>query len=143
SCGVTDCDTPHSWSFRRHFELSHQFKHFVALSDFFHREIAQALQAKCFYAETGQHTPVNHCLAQIVEMHRFYRASEIARHAAGERVPCSGRIVDVFEWVRAATEKAIAFAKKQCAVLTFFYRNMGWPHFLNTASSFDETRFLC
>src|SRR2546430_8160573 len=104
SCGVADRDTPRSSSFWRHFELAHQFEHLVALCDFLHREIAQTLQTEGFHAETGQHTSVDHCLAQIVEMHFFHRAREIASHAAGERVPCPGWIVDVFKGVRAATE---------------------------------------
>jgi len=52
-------------------------------------------------------------------VHLFYCAREIAGHAAGERVPCSGRIVDIFEWVRAATEEAIAFAKQQARAHLF------------------------
>src|SRR6476660_8850681 len=99
------------------------------------------LRSSCI-AETGQHASVDHCLAQIVEVHRFYRAREIAGHAAGERIPCPGRIVYVFEWICATTEEAIAFAEEQRAVLTFLNGNVGRPHFLNTPSSLDETRFL-
>src|SRR5438046_786517 len=121
-------------------ELAHQFEHLVALCDFLHREIAQTLQTEGFHAETGQHTSVDHCLAQIVEMHFFHRAREIASHAAGERVPCPGWIVDVFKGVRAATEELFAFAKEQRAVLTFFDSNVGRPHFLHTESGLHRTR---
>src|SRR5439155_21329776 len=86
-------------------ELAHQFEHLVALCDLLHREIAQTLQAKCFHAKTGQHASVNHCFPEIIEVQLFHCAREIASHAAGERVPCPGRIVDVFEGVRAATEE--------------------------------------
>src|SRR6266850_4076615 len=142
SCGATDCDTPRSPSFWRHFELAHQFEHLVALCDFLHREVAQTLQTEGFHAETGQHTSVDHCLAKIVEVHRFYCAREIAGHAAGERIPCPGRIVDVFEWICAATEEAISFAKQQSTVLTFFDGNVRGPHLLNTTAGSDEARFL-
>jgi hypothetical protein len=50
--------------------------------------------------------------------------------------------VDVFEWVCATAEEAIAFAEEQRAVLTFLNGNMGRPHLLNTASGLDQTRFL-
>jgi hypothetical protein len=35
-----------------------------------------------------------------------------------------GRIVDVFQRIRAATEKLIAFAEKQSVMLTFLHRNL-------------------
>src|SRR4029453_1719041 len=126
-----------SSSFWRHFELAHELERLVTLCDFLHREIAQTLQAECFHTETGQHTSVDHCLAQIIEVHRFYRAREIAGHAPGKRVPCPGWIVEAFQRIRTTTEKAIAFAKEQCTVLTFFDRNLRRPHLLNTTSSFD------
>src|SRR4029078_13344518 len=104
--------------------------------------MAQTLQAECFHAETGQHTSVDHCLAQIVEVHRFYRGGEIASHAAAKSVPCPRRIVNVFEWVCATTKEAIAFPKEQRAMLTFLDGDVARPHFLNTLSRFDKTRFL-
>src|SRR5206468_136967 len=63
-------------------------------------------------------------------------------HAAGERVPCSGRVVNVFEWICATTKEAIVFPKEQRTVLTFLNGNVRRPHFLNTPSRLDETRFL-
>src|SRR5882724_10258605 len=127
SCGAEDCDTPRSSSFWRHFELAHQFEHLVALCDFLHREVAQTFQTECFHAETGQHTSVDHCLAQIVEVHLFYGARQIPGHATGERVPCPGRIVNVLKRVCATTEEAISFAEEQCSMLTFFNGNVGGP----------------
>src|SRR5262245_15138262 len=74
-------------------------------------------------------------------MHLLHCASQISGHAAGERVPCPGWIVNVFERVRAAAEELVTFAEEQCAVLTFFYGNVRRSHFLNTATSLDEARF--
>src|SRR5437667_8589052 len=138
SCGAADCDTPRSSSLCRHFELAHQFERLVAFCDFLHRQIAQTLQAECFHAKTSQHAAVNHGFTQVIEVDLLYRAGEIAGHAAGECVPCPGRIVNVFEWIRATTEELIAFTKKQRAVLTFFYCDVGGPHLSNATPGFDQ-----
>src|SRR3954464_7121284 len=112
SCVAANCDTPHWSSFLRHFEFANHFELLVTLCDFLHREIAQTLQTECFHAETGQRASVNHCLAEIVEVPRFSRASEITGHAAGECVACPCGIVNVFEWICATAEEAIVFAKE-------------------------------
>src|SRR5262249_60661656 len=96
TCHETTCDIPfRAWSLWWHLELAHKFERLVTLRDHLHRETAQTLKAECFHAETGQHPSVDHCLAEIVEVHLFYCAREIAGHAAGERVPCPVWSVDV------------------------------------------------
>src|SRR5438046_6250852 len=130
ACGLAICDTrlgatPSHW----HLELTHQFEHLVALLDFLHRQLTQTLQAECFHTKTGEHASVNHRLAQIVNLHVFDSAGEKSSHAAGKCVPCPGRIVNVFKWVSATTEELIFVAKKQCAVLTLFYRDILGPIF--------------
>src|SRR5437899_8763157 len=129
-------------SSHRHLKLAHQFECFVALGDFLHREIAQTLQTKCLHAKTGQHASVNHRFAEIVEVHLLHCAGEISSHAAGKCVPCPGWIVNVLERVSATTEKLIFLAKKQCAVLTFFYRNVLRPHLSDATPGLDKARFL-
>src|ERR1700676_5258772 len=104
-------------------ELAHELERLVALLNFFHRQFAQTLEAERFHAKTGQHAPVNHCFAQIVEVHLLYRAREITGNPARECVPCSGRIVDVFERVGVATKK-IVLAEKQRAMFTFLDRDV-------------------
>src|SRR6266513_3269145 len=129
-------------SSHRHLKLAHQFECFVALGDFLHREIAQTLQTKCLHAKTGKHASVNHRFAEIVEVHLLHCAGEISSHAAGKCVPCPGRIVNVFKRVSATTEELISAAKKQCAVLTLFYRDILGPHLSDAASGLDETGLL-
>src|SRR5436309_6201924 len=112
-CGAAVSDTPaRSSSFCGHFELAHEFECLVTLCDFVHRQIAQTLETECFHAKAGEHASVNHRLAQIVEVNRFHCAGEIPGHAAGKRVPCPGRIVNVFERICAAAKKLIFFAEK-------------------------------
>src|SRR5437016_1013869 len=116
-CGATVSDTlALSSSFCRHLKLAHEFECLVTLRDFLHREVAQALQTECFYAKTGQHAAVNHRLAQIVKVHGLHCAGEISGHAAGKRVPCPSRIVNVFKRISATTKEPIPLAKKQCAM---------------------------
>src|SRR6476660_8654907 len=143
TCEAAICDTrPDATPSQWHFELTHQFEHFVALLDFFHREIAQPIQAECFHAKTGKYTPVDHCFAQVVEVHAFDSAGKISSHAPGERVPCPGWIVNIFERIRATTEELISVAKQQCAVLAFLYRDILRPHFADATPGLDKTGFL-
>src|SRR5438034_9842963 len=93
---------------RRHLELAHQFECLVALRNFFHRELSQALEAERFHAKTGQHASVNHRFTQIVKVHCLHSAGEISSHTTGKCVPCPGRIVTVFKWVRAATAQLLS-----------------------------------
>src|SRR5262249_56780329 len=109
----------------------------VWLCDFLYRQPAQALQTKGFDAKTGQHASVDHCFAQIVEVHVFYCACEISGHAASERVPCPGWIMDVLKWVRATAEELISFTEEQRAVLAFLYGNVRRHHILNSTSGLD------
>src|SRR6266446_2782835 len=74
---------------------------------------------------------VDHCFAQIVEVHLLHCAGEISGHAAGKRVPCPGRIMNVFQRVRATTEELVAFTKQQGTMLAFFYGNVWRPYLLN------------
>src|SRR6266566_441442 len=125
-----------------HLKLTHQFKRLVALRDFFHRQAAQAFETEFLYAEAGEHTAVNHRFTQIVEVHLFHCAREIAGHAAGECVPCSGRVVNVFQWIRATAEELVFFAKEQRAMLPFFNCNILRPHLPDATPRFDEACFL-
>src|SRR6266478_4774267 len=127
----------------RHLELAHQFECLVALRNFFHRELSQALEAERFHTKTGQHASVNHRFAQIVKVHLLHSAGEISSHAACKCVPCPSRIVNVFKRVSATTEELISFAKEQCSVLTFFYRDVLRPHLSDPTPCFNEARFLC
>src|SRR5215469_9267951 len=112
-CDAAICDTHfRASSSHRSLELTHQFECLIALCEFLHREITQTLQTECFNAKTGQHTTVNHRSAQIVEVHLFHCAGKISGHAAGERVPCPGRIVNVFQWVRPTTKKLVSLPKE-------------------------------
>src|SRR5437762_11491445 len=126
----------------RHLELAHQFECLVALRNFVHRELSQALEAERFHTKTGQHASVNHRLAQIVKVHFLHSAGEISGHATGKCVPCPGRIANVFKWVSATTEELIAFAKEQCAVLTLFYRDVLRAHLSNATPCLDEAGLL-
>src|SRR5436309_2793636 len=127
---------------RRHLELAHQFECLVALRNFFHRELSQALEAERFHAKTGQHASVNHRFAQIVEVHFLHSACEISSHAAGKCVPCPSWIVNVFKRISATTKELIPLAKKQCAVLTFFYRDVLRAHLSNATPCLDEAGLL-
>src|SRR4029453_15220847 len=107
------CGTPvRTSSSHRHLELAHELERLVAPCNFFHRECAETLQTKRFHAKTGQDTAVNHRSSQIVEVHFFHSACEIAGHSTGKGVPCPSRIVNIFKRISAAAEKLIAFAKK-------------------------------
>src|SRR4029077_1723137 len=137
------CGNPaRAWCSHWHLELAHEFEGLIALRNFFHRECAQTLQTKCFHAKTGQHTAINHRPAQIVEVHFFRGAREIACHSAGKCVPCPGGIVDVFKRISRAAEKLIAFTKKQGAMLAFLYRDVIWTHFSNATPRLDKTCLL-
>src|SRR6266480_6473613 len=127
---------------RRHLELAHQFECLVALRNFLHRELSQALETKRFHTKTGQHASVNHRFAQIVKVHLLHSAGEISSHAAGKCVPCPSRIVNVFKRISATTEELIPLAKEQCAVLTLFYRNVLRPHLSNATPFLDEADLL-
>src|SRR4030095_4639513 len=137
-CGIPVGDP----SSRRHLELAYQLEGLVALCNFFRRECAQALKTKRFHAKTSQNASVNHRSSQIVEMHFFHRARQIARHSTGKCIPCPGGIVNVFKWIGATAEKLVAFAKKQCAMLAFFYRDVIWTHLSNATSRLDKTCLL-
>jgi hypothetical protein len=80
---------------RRPFELAHHFKCFIAFIDLVHREVAQPFEAECFHAKARQHAAVDHCFAEVGEAHLLHVPGQITGHAAGERVPCPGRIVNV------------------------------------------------
>src|SRR5438045_4964654 len=69
-------------------------------------------------------------------------AGEISGDAAGKRVPCPGRIVNVFERIRATAEELVVLAKEQSAVLAFLYGNMRRSHLLNATAGLDQTCFL-
>src|SRR5947199_6488086 len=127
---------------KRHLELAHQFECLVALRNFCHRELSQALEAERFHTKTGHHASVNHRFTQIVEVDLLHCAGEISGHAAGKCVPCPGRIVNVLKRVSARTEELIAFAKEQCAVRTLFYRNVHRPHLSNATPCLDEAGLL-
>src|SRR5436309_8699855 len=143
-CVAAVSDTPaRSSSFCGHLELAHKFERLVTLCDFLHRQIAQTLQTECFHAEAGQHASVNHRSAQIVEVHRLHCPSEISGHAAGKSVPRPGRIVNVFQRVGATAKELVSLAKKQCAMLAFFYRNVLRPHLSDATPGFDEARLFC
>src|SRR5207244_11622523 len=104
--------------------------------------LSHALQAEYFHAKTGQHSSVNHRFAQIVKVHFLHSAGEISGHTTGKCIPCPGRIVNVFKRISATTEELIAFAKEQCAVLTFFYRDVLRAHLSNATPCLDETGLL-
>ena len=76
-------------------------------------------------------------------MDRLHCPSEIPGHAASERVPCPGWIVNVFERIRATTEELIAFTEEQCTVLAFFYRHVLRPHLADAPAGLDEASLLC
>src|SRR4029077_9197498 len=124
-------------------ELTHEFEGLIALFNLLHREIPQTLEAECFHAKTGQHASVNHRSTQIVEVNLLDCAGEISGHSTSKRVPCPSRIVNVFKRVSATTEELISLAKEQCAVLTFFYRDVLRPHLSDPTPCFNEAGFLC
>src|SRR5882724_310433 len=123
-------------------ELTHQFKCFVALCDLLHREVAQTLEAECFHTKTGEHASVNHRFAEVVKVYLLHSARQIPSHAAGKGIPCPGRIVNVFQRVCATAEELISLAKKQCAMLTFFYRNVLRSHLADGTPGLDEAGLL-
>src|SRR5207249_7065907 len=129
--------------FRRHVELAHELECLIALCDFLHCELPQPLEAEGLYAKTRKHASVDHRSAQIVEVNGLHCPGEISGHATGERVPCPGRIVNVFQRVSATTEELIVFAKKQRAVLAFLNCNVLRPHLSDAAAGLDETGLLC
>src|SRR6266699_763979 len=98
----------------RYLKLAHQFERFVAFVDLVHRQIAQALETECFYAKTCQHAAVDHRFAKISKGDLANCARQIAGHSTRKRVPCSGRIVNIFQRIRAAAEKFV-FTKQQRA----------------------------
>src|SRR4029453_8728837 len=106
------------------------------------RKAAQPFETELLHAKTGEDASVNHRSAQIVEVNLLHRAREISSHTASKRVPCPGRIVNVFERIRAATEELIVFPEKQCAVLAFLKCHILRPHLPDPSPGFNKACFL-
>ena len=115
-----------SWN---HFELTHEFEHLIAIGDLVLRQIPQAFETEFFHIEAREDASVNDRLAQVAESNfSFDVAGQITGQTAGECIPRPGRIVDVFQRIRAATEEFV-FAEKQRTVFAFFDRDERGPFF--------------
>src|SRR5438477_10542914 len=107
------------WVLSSDIELAHQTKNIIALRNLVMGQVSQTLKAECLYAERGKHTAVNDGSAKIREFHfPFDMGSKKTADSASKGVPCSSRVVNVFERI-CPTAEEIVFAEKKRSVFTF------------------------
>src|SRR5688572_23400641 len=97
--------------------MAHQFEHSVTLLDVARIESLHADKAEGFDVITRENTSINDGLPKLLPGDFApIAARKITRQPAGKRIAGARRIMDVLQWIRAATEELV-LPEKQTAVL--------------------------
>jgi len=103
----------------------------------------EALEAEGFDVVTSKHAAIDDGLFQQFEGD-FSRSSvrrQIASQSPGKAISSAGRIMDVLERIRGATEKLRLGTEEQATMLAFFDGHITRAHRANGFTGFDETCF--